>query len=257
MNSKKKITLGNINIGGNAAISVQSMTNTRTKDSLSTIKQINKLSEAGADIVRLGIPEMEDAYAIGDIIKETDIPLIADIHFNYKLALECLQQGIHGLRLNPGNMRKKIHVKEVINMASSCKIPVRIGINGGSLPKDLLEKYGEPTAQAMVEAAIREIEYFRELDFENYKVSLKSSSVLRTIEAYELFSKENNCPLHVGITEAGIKETGLIRSSYGIGSLLHKGIGDTIRVSLTADPVHEIHAGIYILKMLGIKKYGE
>ena len=258
MNRKttREIKIGNVKIGGNNLISIQSMTNTLTSDISPTLKQIDALKNAGANIVRLGIPNKKCAEAIGEISKNSNIPLVADIHFDHKLALICLDNGIDALRLNPGNMRKKEHVKEVLLAAKECKVSIRIGINGGSLPKDLLEKYGSPTPEAMVEAAEREIEFFKEYDFSDYKVSLKSSNVINTIKACEIFSEKNDCPLHIGITEAGIKTTGYIRSAFGIGYLLHKGIGDTIRVSLTTDPVEEILAGQIILKTVGLKQYG-
>lgn len=258
MNRKKtrRIYIGSVPIGDGAPIVVQSMTKTDTRDILKTVRQIKELEKAGCEIVRIAIPDIEAAKAIGEIKKRIKIPLVADIHFNYKLALEAIKQGVDGLRINPGNIGDKLKVKEVVRAAKERGIPIRIGVNSGSLPKDLIKKYGHPTSEAMVEAAERHIEILEELDFKDIKVSLKASNVLKTIEAYRLFSEKHDYPLHVGITETGCPPEGIVKSSIGIGILLMEGIGDTIRVSLTTSPVTEVEVAYEILRTLQLRQVG-
>lgn len=258
MNRRKtrKIYVGNVPIGGDAPISVQSMTKTDTRDTKNTIRQIKQLQKAGAEIVRIAVPDMEAAKAIGKIKKSVKIPIIADIHFNYKLALESIRQGVSGLRINPGNIGAQWKIREVVNAAKENKIPIRIGVNAGSLPKDILQKYGHSSAEAMVEAASRHIDILEELDFPYIKVSLKASDVLKTIEAYRVFSEKYDYPLHVGITEAGPPPEGIVKGAIGIGILLLEGIGDTVRVSLTDSPVKEVEVAYEILRTVGARKVG-
>lgn len=258
MNRRKtrKIYVGNVPIGGDAPISVQSMTKTDTRDTKKTILQIKQLQKAGAEIVRVAVPDMEAAKAIGKIKKSVKIPIIADIHFNYKLALESIRQGVSGLRINPGNIGAQWKIKEVVNAAKENKIPIRIGVNAGSLPKDILQKYGHSSPEAMVEAASRHIDILEELDFSYIKVSLKASDVLKTIEAYRVFSEKYDYPLHVGITEAGPPPEGIVKGAIGIGTLLLEGIGDTVRVSLTDSPVREVEVAYEILRTVGARKVG-
>jgi (E)-4-hydroxy-3-methylbut-2-enyl-diphosphate synthase len=258
MNRKKtrRIYIGSVPIGDGAPIAVQSMTKTDTRDIFKTVKQIKELEKAGCEIVRIAIPDNEAAKAIGEIKKRIKIPLVADIHFNYKLALEAIKQGVDGLRINPGNIGDRLKVKEVVRAAKEKGIPIRIGVNAGSLPKDLIKKYGHPTAEAMVESAERHIEILEELDFKDIKVSLKASDVLKTIEAYRLFSEKHEYPLHVGITETGCPPEGIVKSSIGIGILLMEGIGDTIRVSLTTSPVTEVEVAYEILRTLQLRQVG-
>jgi (E)-4-hydroxy-3-methylbut-2-enyl-diphosphate synthase len=243
----RQILLAGIPIGGGAPVSIQSMTNTPTTDVDATVAQIERLVAAGVHIVRFGVPDVESAEAVAAIRQRVLVPLVADIHFNYKLALICMEHGVDALRINPGNLRKKSDVNSVIDCAVEHDIPLRIGINGGSLPPDLLEKYRGPTPEAMVEAAEREMAHFAERDFTNFKVSLKNSNVLETLAACRLFASKHDVPQHIGITEAGITETGLIRSGFGLGTLLAEGIGDTMRVSLTAAPEIEVTAAKRIL----------
>ncbi len=253
----KKIKVGNISIGNKSPISIQSMCTTKTYDIDSTVNQINDLKAIGCDIIRVAVPDIASAEAIEKIKKRINIPLIADIHFDYRLALKALEQGIDGLRINPGNIGNVENVKIVAREAKRRNVPIRIGINSGSIEKDLLEKYGNfPTAEAMVQSAIRHIIILEQCDFYNIKVSLKANSVPLTIEAYRLLASQYNYPLHIGITEAGTIKSGIVKSAIGIGILLAQGIGDTIRVSLTDDPKKEVKAGIEILKVLGLKKYG-
>lgn len=258
MNRRKtrKIYIGNIPIGGDAPIVVQSMTKTDTRDIIKTVRQIKQLEKVGCEIVRVAVPDMQAAKSLGKIKERIKIPLIADIHFNYKLALESIQQGVDGLRINPGNIGAKWKVKEVIKAAKDKKIPIRIGVNAGSLPKDLIDKYGHPTSEAMVEAAERQLEILEENDFHDIKVSLKASNVTKTIEAYRLFSKKYDYPLHVGITETGPSPEGVVKSSIGIGLLLLEGIGDTIRVSLTDSPLVEVEVAYEILRTVGLRQSG-
>ncbi|MCX7792933.1 MAG: flavodoxin-dependent (E)-4-hydroxy-3-methylbut-2-enyl-diphosphate synthase [Thermodesulfovibrionales bacterium] len=252
----RRIYVGNVPVGDDAPISVQSMTKTDTRDVQSTISQIKELSSAGADIIRLAVPDMEAARALGRIRAESPVPLIADIHFDYRLAIESIKQGIDGLRINPGNIGAKWKIKEVVKAASERRIPIRIGVNAGSLERDILEKYGHPVAEALVESARRNIELLEELDYREIKVSLKSSGVMETVKAYRLFSERFDYPLHVGISEAGPPPQGIVKSSIGIGILLSEGIGDTIRVSLTASPILEVVVAKSILRSLGLRTEG-
>jgi len=252
----RQISIGNIKVGGGAPISVQSMTNTDTRDHLSTISQIRRLESVGCEIIRVAVPDMEAAEKLGEIKKGISIPLIADIHFDYRLALRAVEEGVDALRINPGNIGGKAKIKSLVEAAKDRKIPIRIGINSGSIEKRLLVKYGHPTSEAMVESALNNIDMLESLNFHDIKVSLKASNVPDTIEAYKLISEKVDYPLHVGITEAGTPFSGTIKSSIGIGILLNEGIGDTIRVSLTADPMEEIRAGYEILKALGLRYRG-
>lgn len=250
------LQIGKVAIGGDNPIAVQSMTNTRTEDAAATIAQIKKLEQLGCEIIRCTVPTMEAAAALLKIKKEIDIPLIADIHFDHKLALASIAAGVDGLRLNPGNIGSSEKVVEVVKAAKERNIPIRIGVNAGSLPRDLLEKYGHPTAEAMVEAAWRHIHILEDLHYTNIKVSLKCHDVPMTIAAYRLLAGQCDYPLHVGITEAGTVNSGIIKSAVGIGTLLADGIGDTIRVSLTGDPANEVKVAYQILKSLGLRVYG-
>ena len=252
----KKISVGKIFIGGDSPISVQSMTNTITSNETSTINQVNQLKEAGADLVRISCPDQDSTRALKNIIKKTDIPIIADIHFHYKRAIEAAQSGANCLRINPGNIGSNDRVKDVIKAAKDYDCAIRIGVNAGSLEKKILEKFKEPCPEALVESATYNIKLLEDNDFYNFKISVKSSDVFLAVKAYELLSKSYDYPLHLGITEAGGLLPGSIKSSIGIGSLLMRGIGDTIRVSLSADPVEEIKAGYEILGSLGIRSRG-
>lgn len=247
----KKIKIGNIYIGGDSLIAVQSMTSTDTRDVDATVNQILLLEEAGCDIVRCAVPDMLAADAIKDIVKRIHIPLVADIHFDYKLALRAIENGISKLRINPGNIGSIDKIKLVAKAASEKGIPIRIGVNSGSLEKDILEKYGCVCAQALVESALRHVEILENLNFNDIVISIKSSDVVMMIESYKLIAGKVNYPLHLGVTEAGTTWRGTIKSSVGIGALLSRGIGDTIRVSLTGDVVDEVKVGIEILKSLG------
>lgn len=251
----KQIQIGNVKIGGDAPISVQSMCNTDTRDVVKTLDQISELASAGCEIARLAVLNKDAASAIKDIVTKSPIPLVADIHFDYRLALTCIENGIHALRINPGNIGKKEHTVKVVEAAKSHGIPIRIGINGGSLEKEFAEM-DLPLYEKMVLSALRHLEILEDLNFYNTKISLKSSDVLTTIEAYKLMAQKVDYPLHIGVTEAGTLKSGLIKSSVGIGSLLSQGIGDTIRVSLTENPVEEVHAGFGILKALGLREKG-
>lgn len=252
----RSLRVGNVLVGGMAPISVQSMTNTKTDNVSATVKQIEELSLAGCDIVRIAIPDMASANAIEQIKENTKVPLIADIHFDYRLAIAAIERGIDGLRINPGNIGSEEHVATVVKEAKKRAIPIRIGVNAGSLDKSLLEKYGHPTPEAMVESALQHIAILEKLNFFDIKVSLKANHVPMTIKAYQLLAEKVDYPLHLGITEAGTINSGIIKSSVGIGALLAQGIGDTIRVSLTGDPVHEVRVANEILKSLGLKEYG-
>ena len=251
----KQIQIGNIKIGGGAPVSVQSMCNTDTRDEEATLRQINELAERGCEIVRLAVLNEDAASAIKSIVKKSPVPLVADIHFDYKLAVECLNNGIHALRLNPGNIGKRENVEKVVKLAKINQTPIRIGVNAGSLEKDLIDS-DMPLAEKMVKSAMGHIKILEDLDFELIKVSLKSSDVMTTIEAYRLIAEQIPYPLHLGVTEAGTMRQGLIKSSIGLGTLLADGIGDTIRVSLTENPVEEVTAGFDILKALGLRKKG-
>ena len=252
----KEINVGHVKVGGDNPISVQSMTNTLTKDVKETVKQIKQIEEAGADIVRVSCPDEDSTKALKDIIKNTSIPIVADIHFHYKRAIEAAESGAACLRINPGNIGDKKKIKEVISAAKNNNCSIRIGVNAGSLEKDLLEKYKEPCPEALVESALRNISIIEEYDFNKFKVSVKSSDVFLSIEAYRQLSKVTDYPLHLGITEAGTFLPGSIKSSIGFGSLLMSGIGDTIRVSLSDDPVKEIKVGNEILKSLNLRNKG-
>ncbi len=251
----KQIQIGNIKIGGGAPVSVQSMCNTDTRDEEATLRQINELAERGCEIVRLAVLDEDAASAIKSIVKKSPVPLVADIHFDYKLAVECLNNGIHALRLNPGNIGKRENVEKVVKLAKINQTPIRIGVNAGSLEKDLIDS-DMPLAEKMVKSAMVHIKILEDLDFDLIKVSLKSSDVMTTIEAYRLIAEQIPYPLHLGVTEAGTMRQGLIKSSIGLGTLLAEGIGDTIRVSLTENPVEEVTAGFDILKALGLRKKG-
>ncbi len=251
----KQISIGNIKIGGDAPISVQSMCNTDTRDVEKTLAQINELAAAGCDIVRLAVLNKDAAESIKEIVKKSPVPLVADIHFDYRLAIQCINNGINALRLNPGNIGKKENVEKVVSLAKQQQIPIRIGVNAGSLEKELLDK-DIPLSEKMVLSAMKHIQILEDLNFDMIKVSLKSSDVLTTIEAYRSIAEKIPYPLHLGVTEAGTLRGGLIKSSVGLGTLLAEGIGDTIRVSLTENPVEEVYAGIDILKSLGLKQQG-
>lgn len=251
--SKKQIKVGDLCIGGGRRVSVQSMCNTKTHDVMSTVSQINELKAAGCEIVRLAVPDMAAAEAIAEIKQKTDIPLVADIHFDYRLAIAAAERGIDKIRINPGNIGGAENVRKVAQACSARRVPIRIGVNAGSLEKELLEKYGHPCPEALLESAKRHIELLNRFDFDDICISMKSSSVPLTVAAYRLASRELPYPLHVGVTETGTAWNGTIRSAVGIGTLLCEGIGDTIRVSLTADPVEEVRAGIAILKAAGLR----
>ncbi len=252
----REIKVGNVSVGGNSLISVQSMTNTLTTDIKSTISQIRLLEEAGADIVRVSCPDEDSTKSLKQIIKEVNIPIVADIHFHHKRAIEAAEMGASCLRINPGNIGSRERVLEVVKAAKDNNCSIRIGVNAGSLDKSLLEKYREPCPEALVESAKFNIKLFEDNDFFNFKISVKSSDIFLTVKAYEQLSKICDYPLHLGVTEAGGLLTGSIKSSIGIGQLLMSGIGDTIRVSLSSDPVDEVKAGYEILKSLGIRSRG-
>lgn len=250
----RSVQVGNLTIGGNNHVVIQSMCNTKTKNVEATIKQINALEQAGCELVRVAVFDKEDAYAIKEIKKGIHIPLVADIHFDYKLALIAIESGIDKVRINPGNIGSTEKVKAVVDACKEKHIPIRIGVNGGSLEKEILEKYGEPTPEGMVESAMKHVKILENLDFHDIVISLKSSNTMLTIKAYELASKTFPYPLHVGVTEAGTALGGTIKSSLGIGTLLYEGIGNTIRVSLSDDPVEEIKVAKILLKELGLLK---
>jgi (E)-4-hydroxy-3-methylbut-2-enyl-diphosphate synthase len=252
----RQITLGTIKIGGGALVAVQSMCNSDTRDVESTLAQIRRLEQAGCEIVRLAVPDEEAAKALGRIRKGSPVPLVADIHFDHRLALEAVKQGVDGLRINPGNIGGKDKVAEVVRACNDKGVPIRIGVNAGSLEKHLLEKYRHPTPEAIVESAFGHIRILEDLHYTDIKVSLKASDVLTTVEAYRLFSKKADYPLHIGISEAGTLFSGTIKSGVGLGILLAEGIGDTMRVSLTADPVEEVRVAYEILKSLKIRQRG-
>ena len=251
----KEISIGNVKIGNNNPISVQSMCNTDTRDIEATTRQIKELTDAGCELVRLAVLNKDAAEAIKELVKISPVPLIADIHFDYRLAIQCINNGISALRLNPGNIGKRENVEKVVTLAKQQNIPIRIGVNAGSLEKDLLDK-DIPLHEKMVESAMKHIQILEDLDFDKIKVSLKSSDVLTTIEAYRLMAQKVEYPLHLGVTEAGTLKGGLIKSSVGLGTLLAEGIGDTIRVSLTENPVEEVFAGYEILKSLKLRQRG-
>ncbi|MCW8919604.1 MAG: flavodoxin-dependent (E)-4-hydroxy-3-methylbut-2-enyl-diphosphate synthase [Gammaproteobacteria bacterium] len=252
----RQIMVGKVAVGGDAPISVQSMTNTETTDVAATVAQIRALERAGADIVRVSVPSMEAAEAFGAIRQQVNVPLVSDIHFDYKIALRVLELGVDCLRINPGNIGKEARVRTLVNAARDRNVPIRIGVNAGSLEKELQQKYGEPTAEAMVESALKHIDILDRLDFQNFKVSLKASDVFMTVAAYRKLASQIEQPLHLGITEAGGFRSGTVKSAIGLGMLLADGIGDTIRVSLAADPVQEIKVGFDILKSLHLRSKG-
>lgn len=252
----RQIQVGSVKIGGGAPVSVQSMTNTKTQNAQATLAQIRRLADLGCDIIRCAVPDQEAALALKDITAGSPIPVIADIHFDYRLALQAIESGVDGLRLNPGNIGGPDKVRAVVEAARARHLPIRIGVNAGSLPRDLLEKYGHPTPEALVEAARRHIHILEDMEYGNIKVSLKCHDVPLTLAAYRLLASQCDYPLHVGITEAGTVHSGLIKSAVGIGALLAEGIGDTIRVSLTGDPAEEVKAGFEILKALGLRQHG-
>lgn len=252
----KPVQVGSVTIGGGASIVVQSMTNTDTRDVTKSLAQIHALAEAGCEIVRLAVLDEDAAKALGEIATNSPLPVIADIHFDYRLALLAVEQGIHGLRLNPGNIGARWKVQEVVRVVKERQIPIRIGVNAGSLEKELLAKYGGPSASGMVESALGHIRLLEDEGYDKIKVSLKASSVPLMLEAYRKMHEEVNYPLHLGVTEAGTVRSGLVKSAIGIGTLLAEGIGDTIRVSLTGDPVREIPVALEILRVLGLRERG-
>jgi (E)-4-hydroxy-3-methylbut-2-enyl-diphosphate synthase len=252
----RQIQVGKLKVGGDAPVTVQSMTKTDTRDVRATVQQIWDLEAAGCEIVRCAVPVREAAEQLGAIKKKIRIPLVADIHFNYKLALMAIEQGVDGLRLNPGNIGARKYVEEVVRAASERRIPIRIGVNAGSLEKDLLQKYNGPTAEGMVESGLRHIHILEDVGYNEIKISLKASDPLMMIEAYRMLADKVDYPFHLGVTEAGTPNVGTIKSAVGLGTLLAEGIGDTIRVSLAADPVEEVRVGIEILKALKIRKEG-
>ncbi len=252
----RQIHVGPVAVGGSAPCAVQSMCSTDTRDIAVTLRQINALNKVGCEIVRCAVPDADAADALSAIKLQSPIPVIADIHFDYKLALKVLEGGIDGLRLNPGNIGDHWKVAEVVKSAAERKVPIRIGVNAGSLEKHLLDKYGHPTAEAMVESALGHIRILEGLNYQEIKISLKASDVPKTVAAYRLLAQQVEYPLHIGITEAGTIFSGTIKSSVGLGILLHDGIGDTLRVSLTGDPVDEVRVGYEILKSLGLRKRG-
>ncbi len=252
----RSIRVGNLEIGGNAPISVQSMTNTDTKNISDTVSQIKRMEKEGCELVRVAVPDLESCYSLPLIKKEINIPLVADIHYDYKLALKSIECGIDGLRINPGNIGNDEKIKLVINSAKKMNLPIRFGINSGSLDKNILKKYKKVTSQALVESAVNVIKILDELNYHNVIFSIKSTNIINTIEANSIFSSKYDYPLHLGITEAGPPFQGIIKSSVGIGALLLQGIGDTIRVSLTGDPIEEIKVGYEILKALHLRQRG-
>lgn len=252
----RQIMVGKVPVGGGAPIAVQSMTNTETTDIDATVAQIMRLEEAGADIVRVSVPSMEAAESFGEIRRQVNVPLVADIHFDHQIALRVADLGVDCLRINPGNIGREDRVRAVIDKAKEKNIPIRVGINAGSIGKDLLRKYNEPTAEAMVESAMRNIEFFDRMNFPDFKLSLKSSDIFMTVEAYRRIATQIDQPLHLGITEAGGLRSGTVKSAIGLGILLMDGIGDTIRISLAADPVEEIKVGFDILKSLRLRSRG-
>lgn len=252
----KIIQIGNKVIGGGNPVLIQSMCNTKTQDVASTVTQINALTAAGCDIIRVAVPDMEAAAAIKEIKKQISIPLVADIHFDYRLAVASIESGADKIRINPGNIGSLDRVRTVVDKAKEYQIPIRVGVNSGSLEKNLIEKYGGVTAEGIVESALNKVRMIEEMDYGNLVISIKSSDVLMCVKAHELIAERTDYPLHVGITEAGTLISGTIKSSVGLGIILHKGIGDTIRVSLTGDPLEEVKAAKTILRSLGLKRGG-
>ncbi len=252
----RQVKVGNVLVGGDAPISVQSMTNTDTRDVEATVAQILKLEKAGCEVIRVAVPDMEAAQKLSQIKKQIHIPLVADIHFDYRLALEAIKQGVDKLRINPGNIGDKTRVEEVVKAAKIACIPIRIGVNAGSLEKSLIEKHGGICAEAMVESALGHIEQLEALDFKDVIIALKASDIHLTLKAYKLLADKVDYPFHIGITESGTKFTGTIKSSIGVGALLLSGLGDTLRISLTGDPVEEVKVGKEILSSLGLRQFG-
>ena len=252
----KTVRIGDRVIGGGHPILIQSMTNTRTEDSKATIAQIRRLSDAGCDIIRCSVPTMEAARALTEIKKQTDLPVVADIHFDYRLAIAAMEHGADKIRINPGNIGSRERVKAVVDTAKERGIPIRVGVNSGSLEKELVEKYRGVTAEGIVESAISKVKLIEDMGYDQLVISIKSSDVLMCVRAHELISAQTDYPLHLGVTEAGTSRMGLLKSAVGIGSLLCDGIGDTIRVSLTADPIEEVRAGRDILKAAGVAREG-
>ena len=252
----RQIMVGNVPVGGDAPISVQSMTNTETTDIDATVAQIKRIQEAGADIVRVSVPSMDAAEAFGEIRKAVDIPLVADIHFDYRIALRVADLGVDCLRINPGNIGREKRIVAVVDKARDLNIPIRIGVNAGSLEKDLQKKYGEPTPDALVESALRHVDILDKLDFQDFKVSVKASDVFMAVAAYRKLAQQIEQPLHLGITEAGGLRSGTVKSSVGLGMLLMDGIGDSVRISLAADPVEEVRVGWELLKSLKLRSKG-
>jgi (E)-4-hydroxy-3-methylbut-2-enyl-diphosphate synthase len=252
----RKIWVGDVPVGGDAPISVQSMTKTDTRDVAATVAQILELQQVGCEIIRSAVPDMEAARSLGAIKKSIDIPLVADIHFDYRLALEAIRQGVDAIRFNPGNIGSENRVQALVDAAGERNLSIRIGVNGGSLEKDLLEKHGSPTPEAMVESALRHVELLERFGFANMKLSLKASDVPRTVAAYRLIAQKVDYPLHIGVTEAGTLNAGTVKSAVGLGILLAEGIGDTLRVSLTGSPLDEVRVGYEILKALELRQHG-
>ncbi len=252
----RQIMVGNVPVGGDAPISVQSMTNTETTDVAATVAQIERIVAAGADIVRVSVPSMDAAEAFGKIRQQVSVPLVADIHFDYRIALRVAELGVDCLRINPGNIGREKRIQAVVETAKDKNIPIRIGVNAGSLEKDLQKKYGEPTPAALVESALRHVEFLDRYDFQNFKVSVKASDVFMAVEAYRQLAKQIEQPLHLGITEAGGLRGGTVKSAVGLGALLMDGIGDTLRISLAADPVEEVKVGWDLLKSLRLRSKG-
>ncbi len=252
----RQISVGRVKVGGDAPISVQSMTNTETTDVKATVAQVSALADAGADIVRVSVPSLEAADAFGLIRQQVDVPLVADIHFDHKIALKVVELGVDCLRINPGNIGREDRVRAVVSACRDNGIPIRIGVNAGSLEKDLQKKYGEPTPEALVESAMRHIDILDKLDFQEFKVSLKASEIFMTVAAYRLIANQIEQPLHLGITEAGGLRSGTVKSAAGLGMLLMDGIGDTLRVSLAADPVEEVKVGFDLLRALRLRTRG-
>lgn len=252
----REIRIGNKVIGGNYPILIQSMTNTKTEDVEATVAQIQQLTKAGCDIIRCAVPTMDAAKALREIKNQVEIPVVADIHFDYRLAIAAIENGADKIRINPGNIGSKDRIKAVVDAAKERNIPIRVGVNSGSLEKELVEKYGGVTAEGIVESAVDKVHIIEDLGYDNLVVSIKSSDVLMCVKAHELISKEINYPLHVGITESGTITSGNIKSSIGLGLILHQGIGDTIRVSLTGDPIEEIKSAKLILRTLGLRQGG-
>lgn len=254
--NKRVVNIGGVKIGGDNPVAIQSMCNTDTRDVKATVNQIRALEDAGCELIRVAVPDMEAAEAVGEIKKQIKIPLVTDIHFDYRLALECMKNGADKVRINPGNIGDRDRVRQVVETAKERAVPIRIGVNGGSLEKELLQKYGGVTADALVESAMRHAEILDELNFSDIVVSIKISDVPKMISAYKIFDAVSDIPLHIGVTESGTLKSGTLKSAVGIGSLLSMGIGDTMRVSLTADPVEEVYTAYEIQKVLGLRTSG-